>query len=78
MSYFLLPQLNYKITINNLELVIGRSTNVISKSLFNYLNDMKTQIDNYSGLFAIQSSSKSNRKNQFQSCRKKKIDQRNR
>ena len=48
MSYFILPQLNYAIDPNNLELSIGKSTNIISKSLFNYLNEMKGQIDNYS------------------------------
>jgi 23S rRNA U2552 (ribose-2'-O)-methylase RlmE/FtsJ/virulence-associated protein VapD len=48
MSYFILPQLNYTIDPNNLELSIGKSSNIISKSLFNYLNEMKGQIDNYS------------------------------
>ena len=47
MSYFLLPQLNHTIETNNLELTTGNSNNIISKSLFKYLNDMKTEINNY-------------------------------
>jgi 23S rRNA U2552 (ribose-2'-O)-methylase RlmE/FtsJ len=48
MSYFILPHVNHVIRANNLELVTGKSNNIISKSLYNYLNDMKGQIDNYS------------------------------
>tara|TARA_Y100000389_G_scaffold150951_1_gene150608 strand:- start:6546 stop:7703 length:1158 start_codon:yes stop_codon:yes gene_type:complete len=48
MSYFLLPQLNHTLLSTNLEVTIGENDNVISKSLYTYLNDMKGQIDNYS------------------------------
>ena len=47
MSYFLLPQLNYTIETNDLELTTGNSNNIISKSLFQYLNNMKAEINNY-------------------------------
>jgi cap1 methyltransferase len=47
MTYFLLPQLNANLKIDNLELLKGDSDNIISKSLFIYLNAMKTEITNY-------------------------------
>ena len=53
MSYFLLPQVNHKLIPSNLEIITGESKNIISKSLYNYLNDMKGQIDNYSSQWDI-------------------------
>ena len=48
MSYFLLPQINHIIETNTIKLTYGANNITISKSLANYLNSMKTQIDNYS------------------------------
>ena len=53
MSYFLLPQVNNKLIPSNLEIIIGESKNIISKSLYSYLNDMKGQICNYSSQWDI-------------------------
>ena len=47
MSYFLLPQINYIIKPENLEIKINKSDVKINKSLNQYLNSMKTEIDNY-------------------------------
>jgi 23S rRNA U2552 (ribose-2'-O)-methylase RlmE/FtsJ len=47
MSYFLLPQINNIIEDDNINLIYGNNDIVISKSLCQYLNTMKTQIDDY-------------------------------
>ena len=48
MSFFLLPEIYDLINTINIEIQIGNNDIIISKSLSNYLNIMKTQIDNYS------------------------------
>ena len=47
MSYFLLPSSMSIININNIEIINGESSVIISKSLAKYLNSMKMQINNY-------------------------------
>ena len=47
MSYYLLPQINNVISLENLELEFNNIEVIISKSLAQYLNSMKTQIDSY-------------------------------
>jgi 23S rRNA U2552 (ribose-2'-O)-methylase RlmE/FtsJ len=47
MSYYLLPQINNKINTKDIELKYDENIIPISKSLYFYLNSMKTQIDNY-------------------------------
>ena len=47
MSYFLLPEIYDIIHCSDIEILNGSNDIVISKSLSNYINTMKTQIDNY-------------------------------
>ena len=47
MSYYLLSSIKSKININNINITFGNNDIVISKSLNNYINLMKQQIDNY-------------------------------
>ena len=51
MSYFLLPNISSPITEDDILIVNDNCKIKISKSLSNYLNSMKTQIDNYSLLW---------------------------
>jgi len=56
MSYFLLPQVSRTITINDIELLLNednQDTKLLSKSLCNYLDDLKKQINAYSGTWDI-------------------------
>ena len=47
MSYFYMPQINNIIELENINLTIGKyDPQIISKSLYYYLNSMKKQIDN--------------------------------
>ena len=48
MSYFFLPQINNKITPDNIKFNIGADYKIINKSLNFYLDMSKKQIDNYS------------------------------
>lgn len=47
MSYYILPSFSSNLEINNISIVLGNNEEIISKSLFNYLNFMKQQIDTY-------------------------------
>jgi 23S rRNA U2552 (ribose-2'-O)-methylase RlmE/FtsJ len=47
MSYYLLSSIKSKININNINITFGNNDIIISKSLNNYINLMKQQIDNY-------------------------------
>tara|TARA_B100001057_G_scaffold185347_1_gene186084 strand:+ start:6751 stop:7920 length:1170 start_codon:yes stop_codon:yes gene_type:complete len=47
MSYYLLSSIKTTIDINNIDIEFGINDIVISKSLNNYINSMKQQIDNY-------------------------------
>lgn len=47
MSYYLMPRINNKIEMSDIDIIIGDNNPVISKSLFFYLNLLKKQINNY-------------------------------
>ena len=47
MSYFVLSCIKTTIDIYNIDIEFGMNDIVISKSLNNYINSMKQQIDNY-------------------------------
>ena len=47
MSYYILPSFSSNLEVNNISIVLGNNEEIISKSLFNYLNYMKQQIDTY-------------------------------
>ena len=47
MLYFILPEINNSLDLTNIKIKRGENDIIISKSLSNYLNDLKTQIDNY-------------------------------
>ena len=53
MSYFLLPQINHILENDMIKLTYGINETIISKSLYTYLNSMKTQIDNYAANWDI-------------------------
>ena len=53
MSYYLLSTINSEIDINNIHIELGNNDIVISKSLNNYINSMKQQIDNYMSCWDI-------------------------
>ena len=47
MSYYILPSFSCNLEVNNISILLGNNEEIISKSLFNYLNFMKQQIDTY-------------------------------
>ena len=47
MLYFILPEINNSLDLTNIKIKRGENDIIISKSLSNYLNDLKTQINNY-------------------------------
>lgn len=53
MSYYLLPSFLSNLEIENISIVLGNNEEIISKSLFNYLNFMKQEIFNYEDLWDI-------------------------
>jgi len=56
MSYFLLPQVSKTITINEIELLLNEDnsdTKILSKTLCNYLDDLKEQINTCTGTWDI-------------------------
>lgn len=53
MSYYILPTFSSTIDVDNIAILLGNSDEIISKSLFNYLNSMKQQIDLYENSWDI-------------------------
>ena len=53
MSYFVLPTINNRLNEQNINLIIGTSDNIVSKSLNYYLTTMKTQIADYASQWDI-------------------------
>ena len=47
MSYYILPSFSSNLEVDNISIILGNNEEIISKSLFNYLNCMKQQIDTY-------------------------------
>ncbi len=53
MSYYILPSFSSNLNKDNISISLGSNNECISKSLFNYLNSMKEQIDNYGNCWDI-------------------------